>query len=79
MLKIFACDVLSMKHDVSEGNHCCVRWNVHLVEMFYAITKVISIHPTTNFYARLVLKNFARILNNDSMHPIGIQVISFKF
>jgi hypothetical protein len=25
-------------------------------------------------YARWVLKNFARILNNDSMHPIGIQV-----
>jgi hypothetical protein len=30
-------------------------------------------------YARSMLKDFARILNSDSMHSIGIQVSWFKF
>ena len=69
----------SGKHDVVEAI------TVVLGEMsisrrgFYAVTKLIFIHPTTNFYATSVQKTFLRILTILSMHPIGHHVPWFKF
>ena len=60
----------SGKHDVGRRNHGCLRWNLHLVERFYAVTKLIFIHRTTNFYTTSAQKNFF----SDSVRPIGHHV-----
>jgi hypothetical protein len=44
------------------------------ISNFIVKGKWFSMLASMELYARWVLKNFARILNNDSMHPIGIQV-----
>jgi hypothetical protein len=41
---------------------------------FYAVTKLILIHPTTNFYVTLVPKTFMRTLTTDSMYPTSHHV-----
>ena len=62
------------KHDVGRGNHGFVRWNVCLAERFYAVRKLIIIHPSTNFYATSAQKSFLRILAIVSMHLIDHHV-----
>jgi hypothetical protein len=52
---------------------------VSIWRCFYAVTKLIFIHPTTNFYSTLASKIFLRILTSDSMHPITHYVSWFKF
>ena len=46
---------------------------------FYAVTKIIFVHPTTNFYVTSTPKTLLHILTIDSMHPISHQVSWFKF
>jgi len=46
---------------------------------FYAVTKLIFIHSTTNFYTTSVPKTFLRILTGDSIHPIGHHMPWFRF
>jgi len=46
---------------------------------FYAVIKLIFIHPTTNFYSTSTPKILLRILTSDSMHLIGHYVSWFKF
>jgi len=50
-----------------------------LLEHFYAATKLLFIHRTTNFYAMSVPKTFKRILIIASMNPIVHHVLFFKF
>ena len=69
----------SGKYDVGGGNHGCIRWNVISWRYFYAVTKLIFIHPTTNFYATSAPKTFLRILSIDFMHPISHHVPWLKF
>jgi hypothetical protein len=48
---------------------------------FYVVTKLIFIHPTTNFYVMSAQNTFLRILTIVSMHPMGHHVpdSNFKF
>jgi len=52
---------------------------VSIWRCFYAVTKLIFIHPTTNFYSTSAPKTLLHILTSDSMHLIGHYVSWFKF
>ena len=52
---------------------------VSMWRCFYAVTKLIFIHPTTNFYSTSAPKTLLHILTSDSMHLIGHYVSWFKF
>jgi len=52
---------------------------VSMWRCFYAVTKLIFIHPTTNFYRTSAPKTLLRILTSDFMHLINHYVSWFKF
>jgi hypothetical protein len=67
------------KHNVGRDNHVVSGEMSISRRGFLAVTKLICIHPTTNFYATSTPKTFLRILTIDFMHPIDHNVPWFKF
>ena len=52
----------SGKHDVGGGNHCCVRWNVHLMERVLCGNKINFYSSNNIFLCNIGAKNFLRTL-----------------
>jgi hypothetical protein len=46
-------------HDVGGGNHCCVRWNVHLVEIFLRGNKINFYSSNHSFICNVGAKNLS--------------------